>query len=285
MCTGMDDVGAVAEFWRDHLASSGVVESEDRLLSIGEFARRSRLSMRALRLYERLGLLTPDHVDKASRYRRYRDSQLGTARLVAMLRRLDMPLAEVANIVSAPRPHAAELLAVYWDSVERRVASQRELVTHLRIRLSDGEGVFGMFDNIQQREVPEQLVLTEQRHVQVDELSQWLGTAMTRLDKAAQEYGGTVAPQYVVFHGEVNQDSDGPCGDLHTDRSDPRGGGRGADAPRARAQRGVCPATEGAGCVPADPLRVRRGCAVDQLAGLDDQRAATRDLLLRLRRG
>ena len=35
------------------------VDSEDRLLSISVFARRSRLSMKALRLYERQGLLTP----------------------------------------------------------------------------------------------------------------------------------------------------------------------------------------------------------------------------------
>jgi DNA-binding transcriptional MerR regulator len=36
----------------------------DRLLSIGVFARRSRLSMKALRLYDRRGLLTPADVDR-----------------------------------------------------------------------------------------------------------------------------------------------------------------------------------------------------------------------------
>ena len=41
----------------------------------------------------------PAHVDPANGYRRYRESQLATARLVAMLRRLDMPLAQVAEVV------------------------------------------------------------------------------------------------------------------------------------------------------------------------------------------
>src|SRR5438128_997048 len=54
----------------------------DPLLSIGVFARRSRLSMKALRHYDRLGLLTPAEVDQSSGYRRYRESQLATARLV-----------------------------------------------------------------------------------------------------------------------------------------------------------------------------------------------------------
>ena len=46
----------------------------DPLLSIGVFARRSRLSMKALRLYDRLGLLKPADVDPENGYRRYRES-------------------------------------------------------------------------------------------------------------------------------------------------------------------------------------------------------------------
>ena len=63
---------------------------------------------------------------------------------------------------------------------------------------------------IRQREVPEQLVLTEQRHVKVDELSDWIGEATMRLMKTAEAYGGVTAPMFVAYHGEVNQDSDGP---------------------------------------------------------------------------
>lgn len=40
----------------------------------GEFARRSRLSPKALRLYDNRGLLTPRRVDELSIYRFYRDA-------------------------------------------------------------------------------------------------------------------------------------------------------------------------------------------------------------------
>ena len=109
--------------------------AEEALLAIGVFARRARLSQKALRLYDRLGVLTPAYVDPESGYRRYREGQLATARLVAMLRRLDMPLAQVAAAAAAPGPQAAALLDAFWEGVERRHASQRELVSHLRIRL------------------------------------------------------------------------------------------------------------------------------------------------------
>jgi DNA-binding transcriptional MerR regulator len=181
----------------------------DRVLSIGEFSRRSRLSVKALRLYDRLGLLVPDRVDEASGYRRYRESQLGTARLVAMLRRLDMPLARVADVIAADGPGAADVLASYWDATERRFASQRTLVAHLDIRLRGGEGRYDMYE-VKQRDVPDQVVLTEQRHILVPELSAWLGEAMERLEKAAQAFGGVAGPGFVIYYGEVSEDSDGP---------------------------------------------------------------------------
>jgi DNA-binding transcriptional MerR regulator len=194
---------------QDRPVPSVTLEPVDSLLSIGVFARRSRLSPKALRLYDRLGVLTPAHVDEDSGYRRYRESQLATARLVALLRRLDMPLATVAEVVAAPDEERAELVTSYWASVERRVALQRELVAHLRIRLSGDEGSYEMYE-IHEREVPEQLVLTEQRHVRVPELSDWLQASIGRLVESAEEQGGLTGPVFVVYHGEVSEDSDGP---------------------------------------------------------------------------
>jgi len=47
------------------------VDNEE-LLSIGEFARRARLTPKALRIYDQLGLLSPTVTDPATGYRRYR---------------------------------------------------------------------------------------------------------------------------------------------------------------------------------------------------------------------
>lgn len=61
------------------------------LMTIGEFAARTRLSPKALRLYDRLGLLPSALTDPVSGYRRYRQDQVQIARLIAQLRRIDMP--------------------------------------------------------------------------------------------------------------------------------------------------------------------------------------------------
>lgn len=180
-----------------------------RLLGIGEFSRRSRLSVKALRLYERQGLLRPAVVDAGNGYRRYGEEQLAAARLVALLRRLDMPLAVVARIVAAPEDERADLLADYWAQVEHRMAVQRGLAAHLRVMLSGGKGLSEMYQ-VNQREVPEQVILTEQRHLQQPELSQWIDDSTERLLKIAEDFGGISAAPFVIFHGELNEDSDGP---------------------------------------------------------------------------
>jgi DNA-binding transcriptional MerR regulator len=188
----------------------GVNEDKDLLLTIGVFAKRCRLSMKALRLYDRLGLLTPADVDPENGYRRYRESQLATARLIVMLRRLDMPLTQVADIISAPGPEAADRLATYWNALEKRVASQRELASHLRSRLSGSEEPLE-YPDVLVRDVPEQLVLVEQQHVPVEELPAWIDAAMSRLFAASRHHGGVAGHPFVVYYGEVNEDSDGPA--------------------------------------------------------------------------
>jgi DNA-binding transcriptional MerR regulator len=197
------------------------VTARDQLLTIGAFARRSRLSPKALRLYDRRGVLTPAHVDEDNGYRRYAESQLVTARLVAMLRRLEMPLAQVAEVVASSEERRAELVEQYWATVERRFAHQRELAAHLRIRLSGDEGGYEMYE-INERDVPERLFLTEQRHVLVHDLQEWLATSIGRLTQSAEAFGGQSGPTTVIYHGEVNEDSDGPvevCVPIARDRA------------------------------------------------------------------
>ena len=180
------------------------------LLTIGEFARRSGLSIRALRLYDRIGLLRPAEVVDGTGYRRYASRQLYTGRLIALLRRLDMPLTEITEIVDAPGPRAAERLAGYWTAVERRLAAQRELADRLVRNLSaetpaPPEGLWP----VAVREVAEQHVVTEMRYVTSAELV-WIREATARLTALADRAGGAAGPRFVVFHGPVGEDDDGP---------------------------------------------------------------------------
>ncbi|WP_053760930.1 MerR family transcriptional regulator [Streptomyces sp. AS58] len=195
------------------MTEDGIVTepADDELLTIGAFAARARLSAKALRLYDRLGLLTPARVDEVSGYRQYRAGQVERARLVALLRRLDMPLARIAEVVDADGPDAADLLAAYWADVEARLAGQRTLADYLRGRLSGRSSeMYGKFV-VETVDVPERVVITETRHTLADELPAWIGASIGRLEAAARECGGVTAAPFVVYHSEVSMESDGPA--------------------------------------------------------------------------
>ncbi|WP_037605801.1 MerR family transcriptional regulator [Streptacidiphilus rugosus] len=101
------------------------------LLTIGAFARLARLTPKALRLYDELGLLRPARVDPASGYRYYGTDQLEQARLVAWLRLLGMPLARIAAVGALPPAEAAAEVGAYWAQVEQDTESRRRLALFL----------------------------------------------------------------------------------------------------------------------------------------------------------
>ncbi|MEU5795801.1 MerR family transcriptional regulator [Streptomyces sp. NPDC047813] len=181
------------------------------LLTIGAFAARARLSAKALRLYDRLGLLAPAYVDGSSGYRYYRAAQVERARLVALLRQLDMPLARIAEVTGAEGAEAAGLLAAYWADVEARIAGQRTLAEYLRGRLSGRSDEMYQKFAVETVDVPARVVITESRHTLADELPAWIGAALDRLETAARECGGVAAAPFVVYHAEVSMESDGPA--------------------------------------------------------------------------
>ncbi|MEY9968632.1 DNA-binding transcriptional MerR regulator [Streptacidiphilus sp. MAP12-16] len=68
--------------------------------SIGEMARDSGLTVSALRFYDGAGVLVPVWVDPTSGYRWYSQEQRGEARLLSLLRRVGMPLADIRLVLA-----------------------------------------------------------------------------------------------------------------------------------------------------------------------------------------
>ncbi|WP_103507856.1 MerR family transcriptional regulator [Streptomyces sp. SM13] len=106
------------------------------LVTIGEFARLSRLSAKALRRYDELGLLRPALVDPVNGYRYYDPAQAEEARLVAWLRRIGMPLSRIGRVVVLDAGAAAVEIRAYWARVEAETAARRDLAMYLVDHLS-----------------------------------------------------------------------------------------------------------------------------------------------------
>jgi DNA-binding transcriptional MerR regulator len=112
------------------------------LLSIGGFAIVSGLSITALRHYDEVGVLLPAWVDPATGYRRYRPEQVQQARLIRNLRRLEMPVESIRQVLEDPSgPTAAAFLRTHRDHLARRVEALTELVREADRYIKEGVGM------------------------------------------------------------------------------------------------------------------------------------------------
>jgi DNA-binding transcriptional MerR regulator len=114
------------------------------LMPIGRFARLTGLSVKALRHYDELGLLRPAAVDASTGYRSYSTAQVEGAETIRLLRRLELPLDEIAALIEADDP--ALVRKVLLDHQRRtavRSAQLKSVLQRLQPLLDGKEPIMG----------------------------------------------------------------------------------------------------------------------------------------------
>lgn len=176
-------------------------------MTIGEFSARTRLSAKALRLYDRLDLVVPVDVDPSNGYRYYAEEQVADAVLVGLLRRLDMPLQIIATVLLAEASAREQIVCEYWEDVEQVSSERRSLVAYLCSRL---KGTKMTTHDVTLRSVSDRRVASINRHLLADDTDAFFDAAFTTLRSAGPGLGGISGCPFLVYYGEVSADSDGP---------------------------------------------------------------------------
>src|SRR5215213_8820805 len=107
------------------------------LISIGRFAQITQLSIKALHIYDALGLLRPVFIDADSGYRYYSITQLPLARRIRLLRSIDMSLDSIHALLYAPTPAAMDtLLHEHQQRIADRILKDQQAL-HLLQHIID----------------------------------------------------------------------------------------------------------------------------------------------------
>ena len=169
----------------------------EELLSIGHFARLSGLTIRTLRHYDEIGLLRPARTDASSGYRYYSLAQARDAEAIRRLRRLDVPLDEVAALLHADGATLRERLAVHRARIEGRAVETQRVLAELD-RIIDGEEELvpdptQIEFKLDVKEVPDRRVLLARGRADGDGLKELIPRLITDTQTRLLEAGGEPA--------------------------------------------------------------------------------------------
>lgn len=109
-------------------------------LSIGEFARLTGLSVKALRWYDHMELLSPAHVDELTGYRSYHWSQFSRANRIRQMRGALLPLPDIQSILAADsEAQERDLLLEHQQRLLAEIDRQQQALTSLQNILNPQE--------------------------------------------------------------------------------------------------------------------------------------------------
>ena len=183
-------------------------DKQSDLQTISIFASSTRLSVKALRLYDQLDILKPAYIDPSSGYRYYHVEQIHTARLIRMMRLMDMPLALIRQVLDVSPDEAEQLILAYLDELQAKLERAGHVVQTL-IHTIKGETQPMAFE-VNVKTVEAQPIISLTYHVKVDQLDKSIRDGVKKLHEVASAKGATVGVPFGIYHGHIDHESDGP---------------------------------------------------------------------------
>jgi DNA-binding transcriptional MerR regulator len=175
------------------------MEGERRhLVPIGQFSLLTRLTVRALRLYDKLGILVPAHVDPDTGYRYYTPEQADTGLRISALRAIDLPLDEVRYLLETP-VQTTRTLEIHASRLRQR-RDESEQALHLLRAIQ--EGVEPLNVPIEIREVTPTRGISIEVKTAMDKIGEAFGEVMPRLVTALQANGANGGNDFAAYPDE-----------------------------------------------------------------------------------
>lgn len=177
------------------------------LLPIGRFSRMCRLTVKALRHYDELGLLRPAMVDPDSGYRYYSPIQAVEANRIRLLRELEMPLEEIRAVINErDSQRVQQLVGRHRDRIQERVQRYGRVLDLLH-KLTTQEG--DMDYQVKVKQMEPQHVLSVRTNTTLARMQETFGAAFGQLFGYLGRLGVKPAgPPFAVYHDPEFREDD-----------------------------------------------------------------------------
>jgi DNA-binding transcriptional MerR regulator len=180
------------------------------MFKIGEFSRLSRVSVRMLRHYDQLGLLTPSQTDPFTGYRYYSAEQLPRLNRILALRDLGFSLEQIAGMLEddLSTDQLLGMLKLKRAELEEQMKQEQERLARLEVRIrqmSERPG-HGAYD-ILLRDIEPQLAATYREVAADDErIQRMFDTVETYV--AGFEGARADRPPFSIYYDDDYRETD-----------------------------------------------------------------------------
>ncbi len=162
------------------------------MYGIGLVARMAQVSVRTLRHYDSLGLLTPSRVDPVTGYRYYAPDQILRLHRILVLRDLGVPLGRIAGLLDddVTVEQLRGILRLRQAEARTRLAAQTEQLRRVEVRLAQlEESSVADYDVIVKRLEPVRVLALSADLVSYDQIGAACDRMYPRLHAALAERG------------------------------------------------------------------------------------------------
>jgi DNA-binding transcriptional MerR regulator/effector-binding domain-containing protein len=185
------------------------------MYKIGEFSKLSQVSVRMLRHYDKLGLLTPGHIDTWTGYRYYTINQLPRLNRIVALNGLGLTLQQVADLMDEDGELPAErlrgMLAMRRAAIEQELMEVQMQLTNVeaRLRQIEAEGQPSPYEFVIKSIEPMAIASVRGVVPHVGEMGYYCETLYRQLYTGLHRFGiQPEAPELTLYHAEEYVETD-----------------------------------------------------------------------------
>lgn len=180
------------------------------MFKIGEFSRLSRVSVRMLRHYDQLSLLTPSQIDPFTNYRYYSADQLPRLNRILALRDLGFSLEQIAGMLDddLSSDQLLGMLKLKQAEIEQQVQAEKARLSRLeaRIRQMNESMKPGGYDVILRDVEPEMIATYREVAADDDRIQQMfemVETYVAQFDQARAD-----RPPFTIYYDDEYRERD-----------------------------------------------------------------------------
>lgn len=183
-------------------------ERDPQLMPIGRFSETTRLSVKALRLYDEMGLLEPEHVDASNGYRYYGPSQIPKAEAIRILRSVDMPLDDIGRVLESNPEDRNQIMASHLNRLSQGLNAMRQKLDAFE-DLVEGRKSLMPYE-VMEKEVDSVKVASVSKEVDLTTIGAAIGEGFGTIMGVLGPQGGTPAgAPMVVYHDVIDEETAG----------------------------------------------------------------------------